>query len=387
MLKVNHSILKWARESAGLSLHDAALLLKTLETKTKTAEERLHSFEAGVDLPTKKQVEIIANSYKRNPIVFYLPSPPRPADYGADFRSITNKNLNQIEQSYADSLKRDVFKRQELVKDLLDDIDELEPLEFVGSAKASMSYMEVAEKIKNSIKLDLNFFRSRKDTSQSFKYIRTLIENSGVYVLLAGDLGSYHTDIATNVFRGFSISDPMAPFIVINDNDAKAAYSFTVLHELAHIWLGQTGISNDSLDQSDIERYCDSVASEILLPENDLKQFQVKGDLLSDISEYADQWKVSSSLVAFRLFHAQIIDREQLGFITNHFKRLYLESKKNKLKASGTPSPHRITKYKVGDALFNLVKRSVYSGAATPVRAASILGVKPTTLFKTLEKA
>jgi Zn-dependent peptidase ImmA (M78 family) len=86
-----------------------------------------------------------------------------------------------------------------------------------------------------------------------------------VFVLLLGNLGSHHTNIDAEVFRGFAVADPLAPFIVINDQDARPAWSFTALHELAHLWLGATGVSGQSLE-AQIERYCNDVAGEILLP-------------------------------------------------------------------------------------------------------------------------
>lgn len=84
-------------------------------------------------------------------------------------------------------------------------------------------------------------------------------------MLLLGNLGSHHTNISVETFRGFAIADPIAPFIVINDQDARQAWAFTALHELAHLWLGVTGVSGASFEAA-IEKYCNDVASEILLP-------------------------------------------------------------------------------------------------------------------------
>jgi Zn-dependent peptidase ImmA (M78 family) len=87
--------------------------------------------------------------------------------------------------------------------------------------------------------------------------------------LLIGNLGSHHTTIDVTTFRGFALSDDVAPFIVINDQDAQAAWSFTLLHELTHLWLGQTGVSGARAEQK-IERFCNDVAGEVLLPIEEL---------------------------------------------------------------------------------------------------------------------
>jgi Zn-dependent peptidase ImmA (M78 family) len=95
--------------------------------------------------------------------------------------------------------------------------------------------------------------------------------------LLAGNLGSHHSAIPVSAFRGFAIADPIAPFIVINDGDAKAAWSFTLLHELVHLWLGATGVSG-GVPEMQIERFCNEVAGAFLLSPVDLQALQVVGD-------------------------------------------------------------------------------------------------------------
>ena len=84
-----------------------------------------------------------------------------------------------------------------------------------------------------------------------------------------GDLGSYHTELNVEVFRGFALADEFAPFVVINPRDAAAARCFTLLHELVHLWLGEPGISGgDPLDP--VEVFCNKVASNFLLPDEEL---------------------------------------------------------------------------------------------------------------------
>ena len=164
----------------------------------------------------------------------------------------------------------------------------------------------VTQKIKDFTKIDREKFRSQSTSEDAFKSLRAKIEEIGVFVLLIGDLGSHHTAFDLDIFRGFALSDAIAPFIVINDNNSKAAWSFTLLHELAHIWLGHTGISSTK-SELEIEQFCNWVASEVLLPEVDLGSFDFyqsidfehRKNLISKFAHYA---KCSSSMVAYKLY-------------------------------------------------------------------------------------
>ena len=94
--------------------------------------------------------------------------------------------------------------------------------------------------------------------TQAFALLRSRAENAGVFVLLKGDLGSRHTALPVELFRGFAIADEVAPFVAINDNDSTPAWSFTLLHEMVHLLLGQTGISG-ARSGTEVEEFCNNV--------------------------------------------------------------------------------------------------------------------------------
>lgn len=91
-------------------------------------------------------------------------------------------------------------------------------------------------------------------------------------MLLVGDLGSYQSAISEDVFRGFALADARVPFIVINDQDARTARSFTLVHELAHIYLGESGVGGapdqvaENSPTAKVEQFCNEVAGYVLLP-------------------------------------------------------------------------------------------------------------------------
>ena len=142
-------------------------------------------------------------------------------------------------------------------------------LPFIDSAKRSMGVDSVARDIVNTLDFDLTIFRKQKNSRDAFKYLRQKVENTGIFVLLASDLGSHHSTIPVEVFRGFAFADPIAPFIVINRQDAVSAWSFTTLHEVAHLWLGSSGVSG-TWGETEVERLCDGVAASIILPAAEL---------------------------------------------------------------------------------------------------------------------
>ena len=160
--------------------------------------------------------------------------------------------------------------------------------------------------------LNADTYYAQPSADQAFTLLRTRTESAGVFVLRKGDLGSHHTAIDVETFRGFAIADDVAPFVVINDNDSRAAWSFTLLHELTHLLLGQTGISG-SHSGEEIEEFCNNVAAEWLLPVRTLDQILIcpDRDLVDQqrrIDEFARPRNLSRTMVAYRLLRADRID-------------------------------------------------------------------------------
>src|SRR5712691_941343 len=239
MPKVNAEILRWARETAGLSPDEAA---RKLGMSGETAVERLVALEQGLRDPTRAMLGNMAEKYHRPLLTFYLPKPPLKSDKGQDFRTLPEAPPPGTE-ALLDALLRDVQARQGLVRAALEEAEEDEHLAFVGSATITDGVDAVVGSMRTTLEVSLEKFRQQRTADDAFKLLRGGAEAVRVFVLLMGNLGSHHTDIDARVFRGFALADPIAPFVVINEKDSRAAWSFTLLHELAHLWLGQTGVS------------------------------------------------------------------------------------------------------------------------------------------------
>ncbi len=388
---INPKILIWARESAGLSIDEAADKIGLTSSETTSAADKLTALEVGTKSPTRTQLAKIAKTYCRPLITFYMQEPPPRGERGSDFR-VHSARVSLRENALLDALLRDIRGRQEMVRSLLEDEDEAVSLPFVGSADLSNTVSSVARTIHDRLGLPVTDLGRPGGPDVLFKDIRSRCERLGVFVLLIGDLGSHHSVLADSVFRGFALADKIAPFIVINDQDAKAARSFTLLHELTHIWIGQSGVSGgvdtseNTTPQEPIERFCNDVASEILLPEAVLSKQPVelrageKDAAHTVIGQIAKTWSVSESMVAYR-FH-------RMGWITStvydqlsgdyvaRWKAIKVKEKKKAKESEGGPSYYKIKQHKLGNALIDVVHRTLRENLLTHTKAAKLLGVK-----------
>jgi len=227
-----------------------------------------------------------------------------------------------------DALIRDVKARQGMVRAILEDEEDTEPLPFVGSLSMSQGVFTVLSSIKETIQVDIAEFRAQASSDDAFTLLRDRVERAGIFVLLIGNLGSYHTAIDLETFRGFALADEIAPFVIINDQDAHSAWSFTLLHELSHIWLGQTGVSGWRAEIS-IERFCNDVASEFLLPTSDLAQLGVAKEtdfetLQRRISEFAQDRNLSASMVAYKLYRMGMLDFQRWQRLSQTFRQMWI---------------------------------------------------------------
>lgn len=383
MPRVNSDILAWARETAGLSLQDAVEKLGIADARGIAAVDRLLALESGDESPSRPLLLKMAKQYRRPLLTFYMSEPPKKGDRGQDFRTLPEEKAGS--DALLDALIRDVRARQSMVRDVLKDEDEAEPLPFIGSMTMEDGVPAVLASIWQTISVDAAQFRAASSVEQAFGLLRAGAEAAGIFVLLIGNLGSHHTALEVEAFRGFALADPIAPFVVINDQDAKPAWAFTLLHELAHLWLGATGVSGASAELA-IERFCNDVAGEFLLPKEMLLELGINRQTRFDearrlINEFADENNLSRSMVAYRLFQAGLIKHADWQGLRTLFRQQWLQQRadsrdRTRDRESG-PNYYIVRRHRVGSALISLVRRMMADGALSPAKAGKVLGVKP----------
>lgn len=271
---------------------------------------------------------------------------------------------------------------------LLEDEEEARQLPFVGSARIGHGAKKVAASLRAELEISEEQQKLNKGPAGLFTLLRAAAERIGVYVLLLGDVGSHHSDIGEDVFRGFALADDVAPIVVVNDNDAVAARAFTLMHELAHIWLGASGISGPlhGMSENVIERFCNDVAGEFLLPPDAIPDFSslLKADLQAvtrAVERIAAVWNVSEPAVAYKFAQNGWIEG---ALATAIFKAFADRWRREKQRARETrnpddqgPSYYVVRRHRLGAALLGVVRRALQGETLTHTRAAKILGVGP----------
>jgi len=384
MPKVNPEIMVWARETAGLTQAEAAKKLSFRDSSRSSAAEKLLAIERGTKDPSRPQLLRMAAQYRRPLLTFYLSKPPERGERGTDFR-ILPKVPSVSEEVLLDALIRDVGARQSMLRAVLEDEDEAEPLPFIGSHRIEDGRAAVLVSMQKLLDLDATAYRTQPTVAAAFDLLRESAEGSGVFVLLKGDLGNYRTAVDTSVFRGLSIADTVAPFVVINDQDTRAAWSFTLLHELVHLLLGQTGISGEYAGNA-VERFCNDVAGDFLLPEDELDQPDIAAGLdiekLSGrIGGFAGKVKVSRTMVAYRAYRSLLISQETYTRLSTVYHREWREERERTRtqarEQKGGPSYYTVRCHRLGKGIVHLVRRMMAGNALSTSKAARILGVKP----------
>ena len=301
---VQPDLLRWARERAGYSVDALAGRFP-----------KLGDWELGKVQPTLKQLEAFAKT-TCTPVGFlFLAEPPVERVPIPDFRTIANLYVDHPSPDLLDTIYL-CQQRQDWYRDFARSMHE-PVLAFVGSTHLEDKIAESAARMRHALGLDIE---ERRRLSTWTDALRRFIEQAdalGVLVMVSGVVGSNNRrGLDPQEFRGFALADPLAPLVFINGADTKAAQMFTLAHELAHLWLGQTAISDADAratpDQA-VERWCNRVAAELLVPlaalRDDLNQH---ADLHLELNRLARRFKVSTLVILRRIHDAGQLTRNEL---------------------------------------------------------------------------
>jgi Zn-dependent peptidase ImmA (M78 family) len=301
---VSRDLLTWARERAG---RDA------LELSGRFP--KLSEWEDGSVLPTLRQLEEFARAVYVPIGYLFLPAPPQEALPIPDFRTLADRVVIRPSPNLLDTIYL-CQQRQDWFRDYAR-VHSLAPVDFVGSVRIQDSPERVAGAMRQALALSAEDRQRLPTWTDALRQLIANAEDVGVLVMASSILGSNsHRKLDVEEFRGFALADDLAPLVFINAADSKAAQMFTLVHELAHLWLGESGISDPVAgrpQEQRVERWCNAVAAEFLVPLVVLRQVhQSDIPLAEEIQRLARTFKVSTLVALRRLFDAGFIDQATL---------------------------------------------------------------------------
>jgi len=303
-VEIKPEMLRWARERAGIEL---GALSKRFP--------QLKAWEQGIAYPTLKQVERYAKAMHAPIGYLFLHEPPVERVPIPDFRTIRRERYKQPSPDLLDTIYV-CQQRQEWYHDFMRAMGE-EALPFVGSAQLTSDVETTAASIRQTLGFDIEERRRIPTWTDALRRFIEQADALGILVMCSGVVQNNnrrHLDPAE--FRGFALADALAPLVFINGSDTKAAQMFTLAHELAHIWLGQSAISDVQaswISANEIERWCNRVAAELLVPLAVLREeYQASNELYDEVNRLARRFKVSTLVILRRIHDVGGITQQQL---------------------------------------------------------------------------
>ncbi|WP_162034233.1 ImmA/IrrE family metallo-endopeptidase [Chryseobacterium potabilaquae] len=295
---INSEIIEWAIMRNGNSLDEFFI---------KNPEVRM--WIEGEKYPTVKQLEKFTHKVHVPFGYMFLPNPPEETVPLPFFRTLNEGGDNTISLNVFHTVQI-IQERQNWLTEYLDDL-ELPDLDFVGKFNVRDDYREIVHDIKSTLGLADDWASYHKNWEDCLEFLTNKIEELGIIVTFNGIVGlNTHRPLAVKECRGFVLVDRKAPFLFINSADAKSAQMFTLIHELAHVWLGESaGFDNQNLLPADhpLEILCDKIAAEFLVPETIFKVFWHKN---KDLRFLSNRFKVSQIVIARRALDLKLISRK-----------------------------------------------------------------------------
>jgi Zn-dependent peptidase ImmA (M78 family) len=317
---ISREVLEWATDKAGLNPRSfAEAIAKRDADRDRIADGKL----------TPSQAAKLAKKARVPFGYLFLSKPPQvPRPQIPDLRQV--QNPVPLSDDFYEVLE-DVIAKQQWYAEYLTETG-AEELPFVGRFKTPASVATIVKDIRNVLGFDDQDRSTSQNSAAYFSKLSAKIEEARVLVIKASFVkAATRRSLSEKEFRGFALSDRMVPVVFVNGRDAEVAALFTLMHEVAHIWLGVSGVTDLATKASNaVERVCNAVAGELLVPAD---QFKSKWNSPDDLSRLASFYRVSRLVIARRALDMGLVDRD--------FYEQVAKTSKSATKNSGPIPPPR----------------------------------------------
>lgn len=368
--KINKAMLTWARERSGYALPEFARKLNVTEQKVSEWEagEREITFVQAMAFADKAHVPF-GFLFLSQPPVENLPIP--------DLRTVDSAELKRPSAELIDLLKN-MLECQDWYRDYARS-QLLQPIAVVGSFRIEHGVAAVVADMRNKLKIPPHPKRGSWDD-----YYRDLvkrIEALGILVMRQSSLGHHSRPFSVEEFRGFAMCDEYAPIIFVNHADAPGARLFTLIHELCHIWIGQTGLSDGEANTHRAEeRFCNAVAAELLVPTDEFRAIW-RSDVENwqqNLPDLEAHFHVSPWALARKALTLALISQGEYGA----FIKAQIDAFKEREASDSGPSFYRSKKAQISQLFSKAVVSEALNGKLLLRDAGWMLGMKPASVTK-----
>lgn len=371
---IKPEIIEWARQRAAIEPEDLlARFPKYME------------WASGDTLPTLKQVEKFAKAVHVPVGYLFMDTPPKEQLPIPDFRTLNNQEIKSPSPNLLDVVYN-CQERQAWFKEFAQ-MTRQEKLPFIGKADISQKPADIAKDITQTISFDIITRKECKTWEDARRLFIQKADEAGILVMVSGVvLSNNNRKLDTEEFRGFALSDALAPLIFINGSDSKSAQMFTLAHEIAHLWLNASGVSNAGAAPlsgfSKEEVWCNAVAAELLVPIKALREELIEEEILEKaVARLTRIFKVSTLVMLRRLLDAKYINRETFNQAWAYERARLREIAE---KGGGGGDFYRTTVARVSKRFTQALVTSTLEGQTLYRDAFRMLGVSKTATFNNL---
>lgn len=363
---VNPRLITWARERAGFDVAEIA-------SRLRIQPEQFAAWESGEKKPSFSKAQELAQR-TRIPFGFlYLNQPPETQQLLPDLRTVGDHNIGSFSLELQDTIRM-AQERQDWYRDYCRE-QGMAPLDWPGSCRINQ-FNEALVKTREL----LGDGKRPRQFSDYYRRLRERMEELGVLVMRNAVVGSNtHRPPNKDEFRGFAIADDYAPLIFINTKDSPQAQVFTLLHEFAHLLLGESGVSDlGTNNEHQVERFCNRIAAEYLVPGKQFaQQWQPNTEnWLNELPRLAKHFHVSQWVIARRALEHGYISEAQYW---NHYSAILKKQRQDK-SSGGGPTYGTMVKLRYGNRFASAVASEALSGRMLLRDAQYLIGVRPNKL-------
>ncbi len=371
---INPAVFKWLRESSGWTIPEVAKRLNT-------SDAVIQAIEAGERKPTLRQLKELTTAFRRPLAAFFLPQPKVEKPLPKDYRMIHPDQKGVFTKKTILALRKARYL-QTISQELSNNTGSL-ITPTIKSVDIKTNPITISDTFRKRFVLTFEKQKNFNSSYQFFNYLRDILEDWNILV--------FQFSMPIDDARGFILADDFPVVIAVNTKDTIEARIFTLMHEFAHLLLGETVIDIPSLintHSTKIEKWCNTFASSFLFPEEDVKDvFETYQNNLTEtkiLNRLSRKLKLSKAMILYNMYKHDFISQKEYNDVLERFQ--IIASQTPLSKGGGVPIDRKRLS-ELGVKFVSLVVDNFEKQHITYSDALSYLSIKSKNFNKVLAKA